>query len=76
MSLLPTAFLVSTSIGSRKIRTTKEELEKILSGSISNHWKSSAVGAVTIVKADDGEIITATEALKRGVGGEVLCAAK
>jgi ribosomal protein S8 len=67
-------FLVSR--GSRRVRTTVEELEAVLSGRKYNQWRGSDVGAVTMLKTDDGHIVTAWEALKRGVGGEVICVAK
>lgn len=64
------------SRGSRRVYASPEELEDVMSGRSHNRWKGSDVGAVTIIGTQDGEFLTAQEALKRGVGGEVLCVAK
>jgi ribosomal protein S8 len=67
-------FLVSKS--SRRVYTSIKELEQVQAGTRNNPWRGSDVGAVAIIKSDDGQVLTTKEALKRGVGGEVLCVAK
>jgi ribosomal protein S8 len=67
-------FLVSR--GSRKVYTTVAELDDVLHGRKFNLWKGSDIGAVTFIRASDGQIMSGWDALKRGVGGEVLCIAK
>lgn len=71
--VLTNMFIVSK--GSRKVHATADELEQVLSGRARNQWKSFAVGSVTIIQHQNG-IMTATDALKRGVGGEILCVAQ
>lgn len=66
-------FLVSK--GSRKVFTTPEQLENIHSGRMGNPWGGGDIGAVTLLNTTEG-IITDREALKRGLGGQVLCVAK
>ncbi len=64
------------SKGSRRIHAKAEEIDNVLSGRVYNPWRSSDVGAVTIVQTEDGEIMSAREAVKRSIGGEILCVAK
>lgn len=67
-------FMVSR--GSRKVYTSAENLRDVLTGRKYNAWKGSEIGAVTFLETDNGQIMTGNEAIKRNVGGEVLCIAK
>ena len=61
------------SKGSRRLYTDRRELQQVLSGQVYNRWKSSMVGAVTVIQCkQDGRLVTAEEALKQGTEGEVL----
>lgn len=65
------------SKGSRRVYTDPEELRQYFNGQAFNNWKASEIGAVVIIHdAASGQLMTAKEALKRGVSGEVLCVAK
>jgi len=63
--LNPQIFIVSK--GSRRVYTDRRELQQVLSGQVYNRWKSSMVGAVTVIQCkQDGRLMTAEEALKQG----------
>jgi ribosomal protein S8 len=66
-------FIVSK--GSRKIYTTAEDLRLVFTGKKSNNWKCGEVGAITFIETEKG-IMTARDAVKQGLGGEVICVAK
>ena len=68
-------FIVSK--GSLKVHCSAHELRDIMTGKTRSKWKGSDVGAVTIVQSPQGEIMTAHEAIRRGLeNSEVLCVAK
>jgi ribosomal protein S8 len=68
-------FLVSKP--SRKVFVTKEDIENVLKGKKFGLWKGSGgLGGVTIIKTEKDGYMTAQEALRKGLGGEVLCVAK
>lgn len=63
------------------VSTDPQQIAAVLSGDVqagNNPWstRASCVGAVAIVQSTSGDVMTAFEAMKRGVGGEVLCAVK
>jgi ribosomal protein S8 len=65
------------SKGSRRVYTDPAELKDYFNGHEFINWKASEIGAVVIIHdAESGQLMSAKEALKRGVSGEVLCVAK
>jgi ribosomal protein S8 len=67
-------FIVSR--GSRKVVCTPDRLRDILDGREFSTWKSHDIGAITIVRTDDGQLMSIQQAVKHGLGGEVLCIVK